>query len=158
MEHNPEVKRICAEEYLNYIRSLTIRTQTLQSQIDQQRALLEPSGIAYSEGVSSSPATDTLEQGVIALNGLIAEYCTQLAEYVEQQRIAYKVLSDLPKPEHSQALIAYYVQGKTWEEVCVMMGYSWHGMMKLRRRAVVSVYDFMPEEYRRYTIPKAEVI
>lgn len=45
--------------------------------------------------------------------------------------------------------------GKTWEMVCVEMGYSYSGMMKLRRRAVDEVYDLMPEEWRRNPIPNA---
>lgn len=155
MGHNEEVKRICAEEYLNYIRSLVIRIKTTQEEIEHQKALLGPSGIQYRESVTQSVTGDALENGVIGLQQLIAEFCGDLAEYVEQQRIAHQVLSNLSRAEYGAALIGYYVHGKSWEQVCVDMSYSWQGMMKLRRKAIAEVYDQMPEEWRRYTIPNA---
>lgn len=157
MEHHPDVKKHCAKAYLDYIRSLSQRIQSLQENIERQKTLMLPSGINYTESVSQSTSGDNLENGVIKLHELIAEYCTELSEYVEQQHIAHDVFKALSKPEYNSALTRYYLLGKSWEQVCVEMGYSWGGMMKLKRAAEVEVYDYMPEEWRRYTIPKAEV-
>lgn len=157
MDHHPEVIKHCSKAYLDYIRSLNLRIQTLQESIERQRALMLPSGIAYSESVSQSTQGDTIEQGIIKLADLITTYCTELAEYVEQEMIAHRVFESLSKPEYTAAMTKYYLQGKSWEQVCVEMGYSWQGMMTLRKKAIQEVYGLMPEEWRRYTIPKAEV-
>lgn len=155
MEHSPDVKVYCAKEYLNYIRSLERRIRLLDEEIVHQRALLELSGVDYSEGVSGSPSKSQLEAGVIKLQGMISEYCNELSEYVEQQKIAHSVLNQLT-PKYRDVLKSYYVIGKTWEQICVDMSYSWQGMMSLRRRALQEVYDYMPEEWRRYSIPNAK--
>lgn len=155
MSHHPEVIKHCSKAYLDYIRSLNLRIQTLQESIERQRSLMLPSGIAYTESVSQSLSGDDLEQGIIKLTDLITQYCTELAEYVEQEMIAHKLFESLSKPEYTVALTKYYLQGKSWEQVCVDMGYSWQGMMSLRKKALVEVYYSMPEEWRRYTIPKA---
>lgn len=158
MEHHPDVKKHCAKAYLDYVRSLSQRIQSLQENIERQKTLMLPSGINYTESVSQSTSGDNLENGVIKLHELIAEYCTELSEYVEQQHIAHDVFNALSKPEYNSALTHYYLLGKSWEQVCVEMGYTWQGMMSLRKKAIQEVYDYMPEEWRRYSIPKAEVV
>lgn len=37
------------------------------------------------------------------------------------------------------ALQLYYIDMKTWEEVCVEMNYSWKQIMRIRKRAIVNV-------------------
>ena len=37
------------------------------------------------------------------------------------------------------ALQLYYIDMKTWEEVCVEMNYSWKQIMRIRKRAIANV-------------------
>lgn len=150
-----DVKLHCAKDFLEYVRGLEIRIGYIQSEIESMRAKLELTGIQYREGVATSTKGDKLENGVIALQELIETYCTELAEYVELQEQAHKAVAKLKKAEHAKALTKYYLQHESWEQVCVEMGYSWHGMMKLKRRALIEFYDYMPEEWRRNALPKA---
>ena len=156
MEHNDEVKLYCAKEYLSYIRSLQRKIKLLDEEIAHHRALLELSGVDYSEGVSGGASRSQLEAGVIKLQELLEERVNETAECVEQQMLANEVLGKL-RPDHCRALYLYYLSDKTWKEVCAEMRYSWQGMMSLRRRAMIEVYDYMPEEWRRYSIPNAQV-
>ena len=156
MEHDEEVKRHCATAYLEYIRALVVRIRSLQDEIEEKRALLEPSRSLYREAVSRSLATDAFENGIIGLQELIARFCVELAEYVEQQALAHEVLHSLSRAEYTAALTGYYVQGKSWDRVCADMDYTRDGMMKLRRRAILEVYDFMPESWRRDSIPNSD--
>lgn len=155
MQHHLEVKLICVNDYLCYIKKLNKRIETLKESIDRQKSLMLPAGIDYSELVAASSSGDALENGVIKLQELIKEYCTELAEYVEQQQIAYNVFKKLSNPKGTEALTKYYLQGKTWEKVCVEMAYSYRGMMKLKKAAELEVYDYMPEQWRRYSIPNS---
>lgn len=155
MEHADDVKRICAEAYLNHVRSLAVKIKSLQSEIDSQRALLEDGAVSYAEKVSKSGNPKSFEEGVVELQELIEEFVTELAGYVDEQRTAHRAIRKLGKPEHIAALTGYYVQGKTWREVCAKLGYSHDGMMTLRKRAIVEVYDVMPEQWRRDPIPNA---
>lgn len=155
MDHHPEVKSICAKAYLDYVRSLTSRIDTLQESIEQQRSVLLPQGINYREAVSQTSDIDALEKGIVQLQEMISDYCTELQEFVEQQRVAKCVLDRLSRHEYAIALTKYFLQGKTWEQVCVDMDYSYRGMMKLKRAALPEVYDLMPEQWRREPIPNA---
>lgn len=155
MGHHPEVKAICAKAYLDYVRSLSARISTLHESIENQRSLLLPKGINYKELVSQSSSVDALETGIIKLQELIKDLCTEMREYVEQQEIARDVLGLLSRSEYTIALTKYYLQGKSWEQVCVDTSYSYRGMMKLKRAALAEVYDLMPEQWRRDPIPNA---
>lgn len=155
MEHDPNVRHHCAERYMLYVRSLVVRINIMRDEIERQRALLLPAGIRYGESVACSVSGDAMEDGVIKLQEMIGEYCTELVEYVEQQKAAHEALAKLSKPERTEALTHHYLQGITWEETCVKMDYTWHGMMKLRKKALIELYDHMPEEWRRDAIPNA---
>lgn len=155
MEHDPNVKHHCAEAYMLYVRSLVVRVNIMRDEIERQKALLQPLGVKYSDSVSQNVSGDSMENGVIKLQEMIAEYTTELLEYVEQQRIAHEAVGELSKPERTKALTCHYLQGLTWEETCVKMSFSWHGMMKLRKKALIELYDHMPERWRRDPIPNA---
>lgn len=150
------MKMHCAKAYLEHVRDLVLRIQTLQEKIERQRAVMELSAAQYREASSPNAVGDAMENGVIELQTLICEFCAELSEYVAEQRAAHAALSHLPRPEYAAALTGYYVHGKSWEQVCVDTGYSWDGMMSLRRRAIPMVYELMPEEWRRDAIPNSD--
>lgn len=155
MQHDQEVRRICATAYLEHVRSLKTRIDALQEEIDLNSDMLGTT-TRYREKVSKSGDPKSFENSVIRLHDLIEDYCTELAEYVDEQHVAHDVMRRLSRPEYARALTAYYVRGKSWELCCVDMGYTWQGMMSLRKKAVQEVYDFMPEAWRRDPIPNAE--
>ncbi len=155
MQHDQEVRRICATAYLEHVRSLKTRIDALQEEIDLNSDMLGTT-TRYREKVSKSGNPKSFENSVIRLHDLIEDYCTELAEYVDEQYVAHDVMRRLSRPEYARALTAYYVRGKSWELCCVDMGYTWQGMMSLRKKAVQEVYDFMPEAWRRDPIPNAE--
>ncbi len=139
-----------------YVRSLTVRMDIMRDEIERQRALLEPTTVMYREGAAASAKGDALENGVIRLRESIAEYCTELVEYIEQRKVANDAIMRLDRREHIEALSGHYLRARKWEELCVEMGYSWRGMMNIRKAALCALYDFMPEQWRRDAIPNAQ--
>lgn len=85
---------------------------------------------------------------VVRLHDLIQNYCAELACYVDEQNVAHACVRLMERPEYVQAITGHYLLGRTWERVCVDMGYTWDGMMTLRKRAVTAFYDVMPTEWR----------
>lgn len=154
MHHHPDVKIHCAKAYLENVRGLVLRVQVLQEQIERKRSLMELSAAQYREG-SSAAAGNAMENSVIGLQELIADFCADLAAYTEEQRTAHSVLMRLSRPEWTAALAGHYVHGLTWAEVCDRMGYSKGGMMKMVRGAWAEVYSLMPEQWRRDAVPNA---
>ena len=57
-----------------------------------------------------------------------------------------EILAAIGKLEDSRerlALQLYYIDMKTWEEVCVEMTYSWKQMMRIRKKAISHVDEIM---------------
>lgn len=49
------------------------------------------------------------------------------------------VIDKLEDRREFLALKVYYIDMKTWEEVCVEMNYSWKQIMRIRKRAIANV-------------------
>lgn len=138
-----------ARAYLEHVRSLSCRTQALRAEVEAQRELADGvRAMRYGEGGGGSAEADRTADTVARLQELVACYCAELAEYVSEQQAAHERVRLMERPEHAQAITGRYLLGRTWERVCVDMGYTWDGMMKLRRRAVTEFYDVMPTEWR----------
>lgn len=150
-----EAKLIKAENYLKHVRSLAILVESTQEQIEYQKGFAL-SAVNYGDKVTVQPTRDAVDNCVIKLQDLISEFCQDMAEYVEAQHEASRCLACLEKPEHKVALTKYYLCGKSWEQVCVEMGYSWGGMMKLRHRAIIETYEYIPEYWKSVVVPDAE--
>lgn len=138
-----------ARAYLEHVRALSCRTKALSAEVEAQRELadgIKSMGCAGGGGGGVDP--DRIAETVARLQDLISRYCVELSAYVDEQQTAHERINSLTRHEHAQALASYYLLGLTWERVCVDMGYTWDGMMKLRRRAVTEFYDVMPVEWR----------
>lgn len=138
-----------ARAYLEHVRALSCRTQALRAEVEAQRELADGvRAMRYGEGGGGGAETDRMAETVARLQDLVRGYCAELSAYVSEQQAAHERVGLMDRPEHAQAITGYYLLGRTWERVCVDMGYTWDGMMKLRRRAVAEFYDVMPPEWR----------
>lgn len=143
-------RRAQAAQWMEHVRGLGARVRSIKCEIDAQRDLATGlSSVAY-DGLprQSSSDGDAVPNAVIRIQGLIAEYCSELERYVGEQREAHEALSGLSDGACREALTRHYLIGKGWEECCVDMGYTWDGMMALRRRALSAAYDLMPARWR----------
>lgn len=149
-EEYDRYKRAQASRWLEHVRRLGGKCRALQREVEEQRALASGlKGLDYSAPVvRSSASADGTPEAVIRLLDVIEEYCTELAGYVDEQHAAHAALNDMSDELGAEALKRHYLCGQSWESCCVAMGYTWDGMMSLRRRAVLELYDHMPAEWR----------
>lgn len=149
-EEYDRYKRAQASRWLEHVRRLGGKCRALQREVEEQRALASGlKGLDYSAPVvRSSASADGTPEAVIRLLDVIEEYCTELEGYVDEQHAAHAALNDMPDELGAEALKRHYLCGQSWESCCVAMGYTWDGMMSLRKRAVLELYDHMPAEWR----------
>lgn len=149
-EEYERYRRSQAARWLEHVRGLGNRIRTLQSEIEAQRDIAAGVQAVCYDGMPKSPnaSADAIPNAVAALQELIADYLTEQAGYVEEQRDAHEALRMIDDAECSECLTRHYLLGDTWEQCCVRMGYTWDGMMSLRRRSLLAAYDFMPTEWR----------
>lgn len=151
-----EARLLKSESYLMHVRSLSMLIRSKKEQIEfEQECTL--SGVDYGEKITVQPTRDAIDNHIISLAALVDTYNTELAEYIEAKKEAAQVLKKLSKPEYTVALTSYYMNCYTWEQVCVDMNYSWGGMMKLRQKAIIELYDHIPEFWKSAVVPDAQI-
>lgn len=142
-------KRAQAAKWLDHVRGLSIRAEKLKAEADMQRDQMDGvKGVSYDGGGGGSPSDDAVLRAVARLHAAIRRYAEEMAELVSEQEAAHDALAKLDKAEHEVALSKHYILGETWEKVCVDMGYTWDGMMTLRRQALSAAYEVMPPRWR----------
>ena len=86
-------------------------------------------GIDYSkEHVSSSSDAHRLEEAICKVDEATVQWAANQAAYVDEAIDAARRIESLDDAIERRALLLHYVDGKTWEHVCVQMNYSWDGM------------------------------
>ena len=143
-------KRDQAAAWLGGIRKLNARIKTLQQEIDAQRELASGLTCNSYDGMphNSNSSADSIPNAVIRINEMVSAYCGELLQYVERQSEAHKAIQRIEDDHCRAALTSYYLLSHSWEKVCEELKYSWDGMMKLRRRALVEAYEVMPPSER----------
>lgn len=143
-------RRAQAARWLEHIRRLGTRVETLQDEIDAERDAASGLRAICYDGMPKASASDgdALPNAVIRIQERIAAFVEEMARYTDERGRAHDALSGMSDPLEHRALTYHYLFGCSWEECCVRMRYSYDGMMKLRARALCSAYDFMPTEWR----------
>lgn len=147
-------RRSQSERWLEHVRGLGNRIRTLQSEIEAQRDIAAGVQAVCYDGMPKSPnsSADAIPNAVAAIEELIAEYATELAGYVEEQREAHDALRMMEDGVCRDALTKYYVLGRSWKSVCYDEKgnevYTYDGIMSIRRRGLLKAYDVMPTRWR----------
>ena len=76
-----------------------------------------------------------VERAVIRYADMEALYTRKRAALLEEQEAIELAIEPLPSPER-QILRAHYIEGLTWEQVCVTVGYSWRQTHRHHARAI----------------------
>ena len=99
--------------------------------------------------VKSSPTPDAIPNAIILAEEMGVTLSEIAGESRERVLQAARALSRMDDANEATCLQLYYVDAvRTWEMVCVNMNYSYDGMMKLRRRALLHAYEVMPHSER----------
>ena len=145
-----------AAEWLEHVRELALDVAKAQDRVDVLRSMALPSGIDYTAPVvSSSPSADQIPNAVAKLVDAIGEYMAQLEAYVDESIDAARRIGELSDGRYRAVLVAYYVDGRTWEQVGERLRYEPNYCRELRNDALPLVYDVIPREWRT-PIPRAD--
>ena len=71
---------------------------------------------------------------------------SQVDEFVRVKIEIYKVLMKLSDRNQRLALIAYYLEMKTWEQIAVNMSYSYQHIMWIRKQAILEVEKLLKDK------------
>ena len=152
--HHSEVMKICVTNYLKDIKGCQ---NELERVLERYLKVSEPlKGIDYSNslGVDVS-CTETTTDDLI--NRIEAWECytdvmQQVAERIEQ---ASELIN---RVNHGYLLYEHYVKGIKWSVLAIRDGVERMTIWRRKEQAINELYCLLPEEYRRYSIPNAEVL
>ena len=145
-----------AEAWLSKIRKLVSYEKAMREAAEVQYEMADGlRGIDYTrDQVNTSPTPDAIPNAVanhVDMGDKFKQISDDAKRRVTEAAVAIAQLDD---PTEATCLHLYYVDAlETWEHVCVKMHYSYDGMMKLRRRAVLHAYEVMPHAEREPRAP-----
>lgn len=143
-----------AHAYLERVRRMGADCAGLRRLVEDARANLGAvRGLDYSRGGGGTQTAgdDAIVNEIAAVQESVQAYVTRLAEYEDERHRAAMTVDRMPDPTEARVIRLRYLLGWKWENICVEVGYSYDGIMKLRRRALVSFYEVMPRD----AIPRA---
>lgn len=143
-----------AHAYLERVRRMGADCAGLRRLVEDARANLGAvRGLDYSRGGGGAQTAgdDAIVNEIAAVQESVQTYVTRLAEYEDERHRAAMTVDRMPDPTEARVIRLRYLLGWKWENICVEVGYSYDGIMKLRRRALVSFYEVMPRD----AIPRA---
>lgn len=140
-----------AEAWLEGVRKAVGYAARLEESAAAQYELADGlRGIDYSRDMVSASSTPDAIPNAVANHVDMGDKFKQISDDSKRRVIdAAERIARLPDATEATCLHLYYVDAlDTWEHVCVRMFYSYDGMMKLRRRAMLHAYDVMPHTER----------
>ena len=122
------------KERLRSYRDLRRELRQIERKVESIETALYSPKIPRLTGMPSAPGGGNTEEDLAAKHLELLEYYeAKQAELITEQLAIEKAIEALPYRERT-LLRLYYIDGLTWEEVCVNMNYVWsriheiHGM------------------------------
>lgn len=120
---------------LNSYNDLDRERRQLADQLARLQARLTPGGQNL-DGMPRGPGvSDGLADTVAARLDLLERYQVKLHELDRAQADIESLIDDLDPVERTLTR-AKYIEGRTWEEVCVVMAYSWRQVHRIHARVL----------------------
>ena len=154
-EHDIEVMRVCVKAYLSHMRHINEDIREIELRINQIKERVDLMGIAYDRVVvSTSTQGDSIGEAVATLDELKQELADRIKSY---QRL-FEEARDMCQRHYvgRWSLWMHEVEGKKWSHIAKLIGYSESRTYDIAEGGLREIYDLMPEEYRRYSIPNAQ--
>ena len=146
----PEYEQYCigqAEAWLEKVRKSAAYARQLEESAAAQYALADGlKAMDYSRVRVQAPSTPDAIPDAVAAHIEMGEKFAEIAQDAKKWAIeAAEAMAQMEDPTEATCLHLYYIDALDgWDDVCKRMNYTYDGMMKLRRRALLHVYDVMP--------------
>lgn len=111
-----------------------------QELIDSIRSSLGGDGLPHSPGVSRK-----VEDMAIRLTEKLLEWKMAELDAIRVRQEVYETISEVPGIE-GEVLFERYVNLHKWEEICVELHFSWTGIHKIHKRALITVDKMLKSE------------
>jgi RNA polymerase sigma factor (sigma-70 family) len=139
-EETKEGKRMTKEELKKY-QALKREQAQIEEMLWELQATMTAPKTAKIDGEPRGPSSGAGLENIVAKHLELEErYNAKLAEIIAL-RLAIEQAIDTLEPTERQLMRHRYIDGLTWEEVCVKMTYSWRQTHRIHGRALNKLRD-----------------
>jgi hypothetical protein len=126
-----------AKEYLWRVRDAERELKQLEQAYTQARAdILHLKGIAYDADKVTGGKIGDLSDAIVALEGYAQRLNAKWDELITLRETAKRLIDTLKDGRYREVLTLRYLDGQSWEQVAVTMGYTYRGVTGLHGKAL----------------------
>ena len=126
-----------AKEYLWRVRDAERELKQLEQAYTQARAdILHLKGIAYDADKVTGGKIGDLSDAIAALEGYAQRLNAKWDELINLRETAKRLIDRLKDGRYREVLTLRYLDGQSWEQVAVTMGYTYRGVTGLHGKAL----------------------
>jgi DNA-directed RNA polymerase specialized sigma subunit len=126
-----------AKQFLRQIRQLDQEINSKLEEVEKLRSLAEKMTSTLShDNVSQSGCGDRVSEVVAKIVDLDREITRSVDRMIDLKDKAIRLINQLDEPNHRLVLILRYINGYTWEQIAVKMGYVFQWVHVLHGRAL----------------------
>lgn len=134
-------KRAIAAAWLERVSHLSSSIESIEMSIEQLRKFARPL-----EGCGAEVASTRRK-----LQGMVDYYMVEIERLERERGAADIAIKKALEPTYADVMARHYLRGQKWDKVARDVGYTFSGLMSLRKRCLPKVYDAMPPEYVKET-------
>ena len=124
------------KEELKQYRKLGMELERLENTIARMQAEIESPKKQLITGMPHGGNPVTMEDKVAKLLDIQALYNRQWDKLIELRRQIETAIAGVQDPRERTLLGYRYIDGLSWEEICVKMNYSWRQIHRIHARAL----------------------
>lgn len=130
------------KERLRTYRDLRRELRQIERKVEAIETSLYSPKIPRLTGMPAAPGGGNAKEDMVAEHlELLDHYKAKKAELATEQLAIEKAIDSLPYRERTM-LRLYYIDGLTWEDVCVQMSYSWKWVHQIHSDALQKLKKF----------------
>lgn len=126
-----------AKEYLWRVRDAARELKRLEQEYEQARDdILNLKAISYDTDKITGGKHCDLSDAIAKLEGYAQRISEKWDELIKMRETAKKLIDTLKDGRYREVLTLRYLDGQSWEQVAVTMGYDYYHVHKLHGRAL----------------------
>lgn len=132
------------KEYLQQYRDAVRRAAAAQDHLDELRSMATRITPNYGgEGGGTHQTGDKLGDAVARIMDAESRVSDEIEMLEATEREVIKTINGVQDGTLSKLLYERYINGKTWEQIAVMMNYTYRRVTQLHGKALNAVKDFL---------------
>ncbi len=126
-----------AKEYLWRVRDAERDLKRLEQEYEQAKAdILHLKAIQYDGDKVTGGKIGDLSDAIAAIEGYMERLNAQWDKLIALRKEAKALIGQIADGRYREVLTRRYLQGQSWEQVAVDMGYDYYYVQKIHRRAL----------------------